>query len=280
MKTIPSALATHYALAWHTLAQCIKITRTDAVVVGFTSCDRELVISGVTYTPGFDLSSLSSSATLAVDNMELTILGDDDAELVADLISGRWDNAAFELFEVDYTSTAARNVLKRGTLGEVQIKSTHYVVELRSLVQALQQTQGCVTSKTCRARLGDAKCTKSLTAFTYTGTLSGAVDRRHITDSARAEADGWFAEGILTFTSGDNDGFSHKIKAFSAGAFELMLPLPFDPLVGDAYSVVAGCRKRLEEDCRDKFANVVNFQGEPHLPGLDELSKAGAPETA
>jgi uncharacterized phage protein (TIGR02218 family) len=34
--------------------------------------------------------------------------------------------------------------------------------------------------------------------------------------------------------------------------------------------VVAGCDKRLE-NCRDRFANVVNFRGFPHIPGQDTV---------
>ena len=55
--------------------------------------------------------------------------------------------------------------------------------------------------------------------------------------------------------------------------FTLTLPFPFDAAIGDTYSAIAGCRKRLTEDCKTRFANVLNFQGEPHLPGIDLLTK-------
>jgi uncharacterized phage protein (TIGR02218 family) len=35
---------------------------------------------------------------------------------------------------------------------------------------------------------------------------------------------------------------------------------------------VEGCDKRLET-CRDRFANTLNFRGEPHLPGNDLLTR-------
>jgi len=40
--------------------------------------------------------------------------------------------------------------------------------------------------------------------------------------------------------------------------------------VGDAYSLIPGCDKLLTT-CRDKFSNVDNFRGEPHLPGMDAI---------
>jgi uncharacterized phage protein (TIGR02218 family) len=283
-KTIPIALANHYAQPWHTIATCLKVTRTDDEVHGYTSHDHPLVFDGLTYEPGFDISTLSSASGLAVDNLELSVQPlPDEEDLAADLRSGRWDNAAFQLFEVNYNALTVRNVLKNGHLGEVRFRSTHYVVEFRSLTQALQQTQGIVTSKTCRARLGDEKCTLNLAPFTYTGTIT-AVDgddpQRIFTDSARAEAGGWFAEGIFQILTGANAGFRQKVKIHEAGgAFQLSLPMPYPMAPGDNYSVIAGCRKRLEEDCIAKFNNPLNFQGEPHLPGLDALTKPGGTPT-
>jgi uncharacterized phage protein (TIGR02218 family) len=167
------------------------------------------------------------------------------------------------------------DVLKRGSTGEVQVRDGLYVVEFRSLSQALQQTQGAATLKTCRARLGDERCRKDLDAFTYDGTITAAASRLVFTDSSRAEPAAWFAEGVITFNTGLCAGYGQKIKAFAAGGqFTVSLPMPFNVAVGDEYTVVAGCQKRLE-DCRDKFDNVLNFQGEPHVPGMDAISKPG-----
>lgn len=281
MKIIAAGLAAHYALDTTTVAACIKVTRRDSTVLGVTSTDHPIIVSGITYTPGFNLSSLQSTETLGVDTMELTILPD---ELMpeSELLTGVWDNAAFEIFEVNYEDPAdGVNVLKRGWLGEVGMKRGQYTVELRSLAQALQQTQGIVTSKTCRARFCDAACGLDVGDFTVTGTVDSAADRRHVTDAARVEPSEEFAEGLLSFTTGNNAGFQRKIKVFSGGVFTFSLPFPFDIDAGDQYSAVVGCQKRLAEDCVARFDNALNFQGEPHLPGLDRLtSKATTAQEA
>ncbi|MEM6496284.1 MAG: phage BR0599 family protein, partial [Pseudomonadota bacterium] len=41
-----------------------------------------------------------------------------------------------------------------------------------------------------------------------------------------------------------------------------------DVVVGDAVTITAGCDKVLET-CRDKFSNVANYRGFPHIPGND-----------
>ena len=47
-------------------------------------------------------------------------------------------------------------------------------------------------------------------------------------------------------------------------------PFPFQIKAGDLLEVHAGCDKRFVT-CRNKFSNVENFRGEPHLPGVDAI---------
>lgn len=282
MKTIASGLAAHYALETTTVAHCIKITRLDATVVAATSCDLPLVIGGVTYLPqGLDVSSLSSSSGLNVDNLELTILPDDTGPLSrSELLTGKWSGAAFELFEVNYLDLAGGiNTLKRGRVGDIKLDRSKIVVELRSLTQALQQPIGEVTSRTCRNRLGDARCQVNLAPFTATGTVTSVASNQVFTASAMAQAAEYFEEGTLTFTSGPNAGYEQKVKLFaSGGVFTLSLAMPFTVGVGNTFSAVAGCKRRHITDCKTKFSNLLNFRGEPHLPGMDALT--AAPEAA
>lgn len=83
-------------------------------------------------------------------------------------------------------------------------------------------------------------------------------------------ASGYFDFGVLTWTSGLNNGLSMEVKNYVPGIIVLALPMPFDIAVGDTYSMHAGCDKRLET-CRDRFNNIVNFRGEPYLPGIDKV---------
>lgn len=282
MKTFSGPLAAHYALPSTTLAQCLKITRPDAVVFRFTSHDQDLVVGGETYLagPGLEFSGIVFSAGLATDNLELRILYDDAAITRADLLSGRWDNSDFELFEVDYTTPdGGSNILLTGKTGEAKIgREQGFTIEFRSLKQNLQRPVGAVTQKTCRYRLGDSRCTKSLASFTFSAVpVTAVASKRQFTASSRAEASAYFQEGIVTFTTGLNAGYSRKVKTFAAGVFEVVAPFPFTISVADQFTAIAGCQRRLE-DCRDKFDNVVNFGGEPHLVGIDVLTAIPVPD--
>lgn len=251
-----------------------------------------MTIGGEVYlaATGLDVSSLVSQSGLAVDNMELNVLPDEVSYPQVDILAGRWDNAKFWIFECDYADptiaagsavgVASRNdvnLLKRGTTGEADTVRSSRKFEFRGLKQALQQPVGAVTSKTCRARLGDSLCTIDLTqnspadwrnTYAVTAVASGHV----FTFGAAAEAADFYGEGIATSIDGPNDGYSRKIKSFAAGVVTLSLEMPFPITPGDFFILTAGCRKRLLEDCKAKFDNVLNFQGEPHVPGADLLT--------
>jgi uncharacterized phage protein (TIGR02218 family) len=48
----------------------------------------------------------------------------------------------------------------------------------------------------------------------------------------------------------------------------------FAVAVGDRAEVIEGCDKTIAT-CAARFANAVNFRGEPYLPGIDLLTRYG-----
>ena len=283
MKTFDGAYTTHIATRETSLAYALKVTREDGTIFGFTSHDVDSTVSSQLYSaePGLDVSSVVSAANASVDNLELTTLHDGTVFTTVDVFNGVWRNAAFQLFRYNWASpTDGIDKQVYGTFGEVELRQGLVSIELRGLKQYLQQPVGSASSKTCRARLGSTDknngglCMKNLTTFTYTGMLTHVTSNQVFRDSARAEALAWFDEGEITFTSGANNGITAKIKAHAAnGTFTLALPLYGTVAIGNTYSVIAGCRKRLSEDCYTKFNNVLNFQGEPHRQGINDLIK-------
>jgi uncharacterized phage protein (TIGR02218 family) len=284
--TLPAAYQSHLAGESTTLGYLLKITRTDGYVIGLTSASESVTIGGVLYdaTEGLTISSLASSAGLGVDNIELTSIDDGTVFPRASVLGGLWQNAAFVLSRYNWASPSdGLEPLMAGTFGQVGLREGAVVAELRGLQQYLQQTVGNVTTRTCRARFADYPTPNAnnrcrLTAATYirTGAVSAVASKQVFTAAALWTAvptDDYYGEGFLTWTSGANVGMSVKVKTYvTAGVITLARQTIDAIVIGDTFSIIAGCRKRLAEDCKAKFSNVLNFQGEPHLPGIDELT--------
>lgn len=279
MKTLTAGLEAHLALSVTTLATCWKVTRADATIFGFTDHPDNLVVAGVTYAAatGYSSTTIDTNSTLSVDNLEVSGFLDSASITEADLIAGKWDYAAVEIFQVNYADLTHGTLrLRRGRLGEVRISYSpkQFAAELRGLAQALQQSVGKVYQAACRADLGDAECGVNLVPLTLLGRVVTAVtDRR--TFAASALADGLWTAGKVTFTTGLNTGFSMEVKTWTNGTKSLVLslPLPYVIAISDEFTIQPGCLKRIIEDCKTGYNNVVNHRGEPYVPGVDALMR-------
>lgn len=282
-KTISPALKAHYAQGSTTISRQWKATRKDGVILAVTTCTRDLMIDGVLYlaAEGFNPRAVQQEASTAVANTEIAgALQGDLTEL--EFEAGLWDGCEVEIFEVNYRDLSmGRLYLGTMTMGNVSIARGSFQAEMRGLTQSLQKTVGRVVTAGCPWKFGDPDtCRVDLAPLTVTGTLTSVTDLRTFSDSGRTEVDDYFGAGVITFDTGENAGQSLEIYSYdgTTKTFVTHLPLINNPAIGDTYTVTPGCRKRFQEDCKTKWANVVNFGGFPYLPGNDRAMGLGGTE--
>ena len=97
-------------------------------------------------------------------------------------------------------------------------------------------------------------------------TLTGLVEPRAVDD--------WFKYGALTFEEGPNAGKSIQMKGYVdiGDDVELLFAAPFDVTSGEAVRLYPGCDNR-SATCIAKFDNILNYRGEPFVPGSDFLTR-------
>lgn len=278
MKSITSSLKAHLAGETMTLATCWKLSCVDGLVQGFTDHDASLVIDGLEYLAqtGFTPTAVSASSGLNVDNLDVQGMLDTDAIDEEEVMAGRYDFAEIEIFQVNYRQPEdGKLVLRRGWLGEITLRNKQFVAEVRGLAQKLSQQLGSLYSPACRAHLGDGRCGVNMAGYSHSGTIDSVTSNAVFADAVRSEESGYFAAGKMIFTSGANVGLSMEVKAFDNGVFTLALPMPYAVANGDGYTAQAGCDKNFAT-CVARFANAVNFRGEPHVPGIDRMLETSA----
>ena len=283
MQTLSLSLSSHLQQTVTTLAQCVRLTRKDGAVQGFTTLDRDLVIDGVTYraASSLDPSAIQATADFRVDNLDLIGALQDDGIAEADVLAGYYDRSLIDIFLVDYhnppATVAAGTVvwLVTAVIRTVELRDGRFVAELAGLTDALQKDTLELYTPTCRARqLGDVRCKVDLTGWTHSLAVTSVVDEKTFTSSGAVQADGYFRDGTLTWTGGPNAGQTVTVKRFGGGVFEILDDLPAAIAVGQAFKAVRGCDRHFAT-CRDVFNNVENFRGEPPhlLPGADKLAQ-------
>ena len=277
MRTIPPALATHLSRGATTLCHCWKLLRRDGAVQGFTDHDRDLAFGGVTFAArtGLEAAEATQELGFAVGGGEVSGALVSAGLTEDDLAAGLYDDASVETWLVNWSAPDERLLLDVASIGEIRRGDGAFVAELRGFMHRLDEERGRLYRATCSADLGDARCGVNLAdpAFTATGAVAATDGALGLaTDGLSAFADGWFTGGTLAWLGGANAGLAAQIKAHRLVGGQAELDLwqrAARPIAaGDAFRVAAGCDKRFST-CREKFANVANFRGFPHMPGND-----------
>jgi uncharacterized phage protein (TIGR02218 family) len=298
MKTATAAMQAHLAGYETTLAYIWKLKRVDGTILGFTSHDLPITYDcgdgdgPVTYqaNTGMTNTANKSGSDLSVDNLEATTFLESGSITEADILAGKYDECIVTLRIVNWSDLTMGDVLLRtGTVGVLKMKNGLFTGELRGLAYKLTAVIGSTYGPICRATFGSGLngidmtshylCMFDVTTVRQTGSVASSpnvlsvVPNSGLTGqggSTGAASAGWFNDGFLTFTSGELDGDSFEIKTWDGTTLGLFLPMPETPAAGDTFTIEPGCAKTTS-DCQGKFSNIVNFQGEPFIPGMDQL---------
>jgi uncharacterized phage protein (TIGR02218 family) len=257
-----------------TTAFCWRLERRDGAALGFTSHDRDLRLGGLLYraAPGMLPSAVTLTDGFEIDRLDVAGALTSDAITADDLAAGRWDGAELTIFLADWEDLEAPTIrIARGELGDVSSHGHGFEAELRGPTARLERPVTEQTSPECRAMLGDKRCRVDMAGRTRLTRIVAVATETELTVESAAAGDA-YTYGRLRWIGGRNGGLESAI-ASSAGLSLRLREAPHFPIaVGDLVELVEGCDKSLAT-CSARFANAVNFRGEPHLPGIDLLTR-------
>lgn len=255
------------------LAVCVAIIRPDGVQIGLTAHDRPLMIGGLLHqsSPGLELSAIRSASLGDAQQFEMSGALSPNGVAGADIRAGRYRGATARAALADWTApNLAPVVLATGSLEQFQFSSDRFTCAVVSSLAKLSATLLPVYTPYCRAQFGDRQC-RVAAAGRRRRDVVGSIDRaqRALTLAAVWPTD-WAAVGHVRVLSGRCSGAEMRVEAVDNGHV-LVDKLPGDLLSGDRVAIESGCDQQLST-CRDVYRNLLNFRGEPNLPGADVLS--------
>lgn len=268
-------------------ATCWTFTRTDGVVLGYTSHDQPVTFRGVVHSPCNSLAASAVEMSSVVGNtgsIDLVGLLSDAGVSERDIYNGVYDGANIEVWLVPWANAGGETPIRliAGVVGKNGHETASYSQELLTEGSRLQQRALLETvTPGCRYLFGsvnDPRCPVDLSLLEVSGSVTATAipnastdsTRRIFADSTRAEADGYFALGRVTWVTGQNAGAVSEVKDFTGGQFILWESLLYPIALTDQYTATPGCDKSpaahltFEPDMRF-------FGGYPHLPGQDML---------
>ncbi|MCB2060939.1 MAG: DUF2163 domain-containing protein [Novosphingobium sp.] len=254
-----------------------QLLRRDGIALGFTTHDHDLWFGGLLHraTPGMVPSSIRRSADFEPDSAEVHGALTHEAISASDLAEGRFDGAQVRIGLVDW-ETGEHEILYRGAIGNVTEEDSRFTAELVSRKADLLLDPVPRTSPACRAVFCGPGCNLNGVAYTHEATVA-AIDfdaNALMLDTAAAPGD--LVGGLLRWLEGPHAGTAMRILAEAAGGLVLDTPLDGSLAAGLGVVVREGCDHTLDT-CATRFANALNFQGEPFLPGNDLLTRYPTP---
>ncbi|PJF33595.1 MAG: hypothetical protein CUN57_01735, partial [Phototrophicales bacterium] len=108
-------------------------------------------------------------------------------------------------------------------------------IECKSKIKPLNVETGRMQQLFCGWIYGDSFC--SSVPATDSATVDAGSTTTAIVDTARSEADDFWKDGVITFTSGNNNGQVRKVVSFenATNTMTLDFAIPYTPQAGDTY---------------------------------------------
>lgn len=272
MIPVPAALESHLngEVTTHCFAWLIR--RSDNAVLGFTDHDGDLIVDGVSCEPLTGLNSSEATTALGLSIAGGEVEGALSSARISDvdIEQSRYDGAVLENYLVNWTSPDQHMLLRRWTVGTISRSGGRFVMELKGAAAAFDAVCGRRILRQCDAVLGDSRCgvNQSDPRFAGSGSVTFADGAVMTVMGLDGFAIGWFAQGLLTWTSGKSTGKAIRVLGHSGNSLRLIEPPILPAEAGDTFRIVVGCDKSFLT-CKSKFGNGANFRGFPHLPGND-----------
>ncbi|MCC6926110.1 DUF2163 domain-containing protein [Novosphingobium sp.] len=260
-----------------TVATFWRVMRRDGVTLGFTTHDRDLWFDHIIHraAPGMVPSAIRRSAGFEADSAEVQGALSHNSISAFDLAIGRFDGARVLIGLVDWESHET-HVVYRGTIGTVAEEAGTFSADLVSRKAEFKRDPVPRTSPGCRAAFCGPGCTLSAVRFSHAATLSAFDAGSNAATFSSIGSLSHFVGGQLRWLDGPYAGLSSGIAGTQGSALLLEVPLDQAPPPGSRVLLREGCDRTLET-CVSRFANAINFQGEPFLPGNDQITRYPSP---
>jgi len=275
MRQFDPQFEAHIKSGATTLCSCWLITKKNDVALGFTDHDQILSFDGVQFMPtaGFSPSATVQKGESAVDTSDVMGWLDDDRIQPAHIRDGQFAGATVDTFKVNWRDPSIRHHFRRDYIGEIVERDGVFKAELRSQHVLLNQARGRLFQRSCNAEFGDGACKLNAQAPEYSNlcSMDQITEQNALVVSGLGSRDiGWANGGQVKWLTGQRKNKVMRVLRHDKTESKDVLYLDSADhelsSVGDQLRVTIGCDKRFST-CKEKFANYLNFQGFPHIPG-------------
>jgi len=234
----------------------------------------------ITSEAGFDLKSNSMELTCEISD-PLTAFPGLALGMLGGAFNGMFDRAQVAVYTAYFntygdTSAGIETQFSNGFIdSNKEIDRNHVVFEVQDFLYLCdQKIPARIVQAGCQWSFCDSNCTLSASDFTVTFTAANSSTTTTLTpQTAFTQAAGYFSQGVVTCTSGGNQGLKQTVKLHdSSGNLQMTIPWLVPITDTDTFSVIKGCDKSSSmcgaqiKANGDAVNNLVHFSGAPSVP--------------
>lgn len=260
------------------MADLYTFTLRNGTTYRFTNFETDLIWNSNTYLKNGLLikrNGVKVNTGIQVDSLNITINSQDyimnGTNFFKLIANGGLDGASLELsrlFFTDPLSPVGSMWVFSGRVSDSSVTRFEAILQINSDIELLNiQMPRNLYQPSCVHSVYNSGCT-AVKNYVNSTVNNGSTART--INATLAQANGWFNEGIIEFTSGSNNGVTRTIKSHATNVLTLALALPNTPQVGDTFRLLAGCGRNMTT-CKDKFNNLANYRGYPFIPSQDSI---------
>ena len=258
------------------MADLYTITLASGEVLRWADFDADLEHGGWSYSSAkgvIERGMTRSGIGVEVDTLDVSLFPRDGVTvngrgLRAAAVAGVFDGARLRLERAYLTpelTVRGTLIMFVGRIADVDVDRMGIAMRVNSPTELFAgQMPRNLFSPSCLRVLYSDGCGVSRQAQMRGGSVVAGSTRTTLRVSISQQY-GFFALGYVVFTTGALAGVRRTIKASWPGVFELLLPLPALPAVGDIVEACPGCDKS-KPTCKNKFNNLPRFRGYPCIP--------------
>ena len=283
MKTVASSISTYLATFPTTffLADAYTFTLNNGSVLRYTNAQADFTLGANTWSssgPVIERGNIRQVVGVEVDTLDITMTAQETLLLsgmpfMKAMRTGLFDGANVLLNRIFFSSPGVLVnstgtgdlILFSGRVADIEVGRFTAKLRVNSDLELLniqlprnQYQPGCLNT------VYDGGCTLVKATWQVAGTALAGSTAGSLNVSM-AQADGWFDEGLVTFTSGVNNGLTRSVRTYKGGTMVLISPFPNTPSSGDTFTARPGCDKS-QATCSSKFSNLANYRGFPYIP--------------
>ena len=253
------------------IAFLIELKTQNNENIYFTNHDEDIIFKNNRYISNSLLKKKSIKQTIDInfDSSYISFQIDNLSILYSDIINGKYDYMEITISIINYNNLESAFTIQTGNLGKIEYRDNCFYSTINSIKQKLSCNSNHIYSSNCRNLFCDSRCKLNINNFSTDINITNNENPYMLILDNNIESD-YYTNGHLILLESPYKNIRYSIKSHYNNKLYLYNPISITEYLPIKARIFLNCSKTFKA-CKEKFNNIINFAGEPHVPGNSQI---------